>query len=333
MRRRRFLLAAPAIIGGIALPLSAQGQETRPRRPYRVGVLQSGSFAVPFIKANFDALIDGLRTFGHIEGQNVVIERRSAEGDLGRLQDAAAALVALDADVIVAGNTQSVLAAKRATSTIPIVMLGTGDPVGAGIVDGLARPSGNITGLSQQTTDLTAKRLELLTEVKPGLSRVAVLRVPNNASHPPMLREAEIAAKALRIDARVIAVHEPRDLGRVVDEAVAGGAEALLPFQDQVFDVRLPQLAEIVAARRLPSIYSFMFYARVGGLLTYGVDIAAIWRQGAAYVHKILAGAKPAELPIEQPTGFGVAINLKTARALGLELPRSILLRADEVIE
>jgi putative tryptophan/tyrosine transport system substrate-binding protein len=324
MRRRRFLLAAPAIIGGIALPLSAQGQETRPRRPYRVGVLQSGSFAVPFIKANFDALVDGLRAYGDIEGRNVVVERRSADGDSKRLPDAAAALVA--------GNTQSVLAAKRATSTIPIVMLGTGDPVGAGIVDSLARPSGNITGLSQQTTDLTAKRLKLLTEVKPGLSRIAVLRVPNNASHPPMLREAEIAAKALRIDARVIAVHEPQDLRRVVDEAVADGAEALLPFQDQAF-ARLPQLAEIVAARQLPSIYSFMFYARVGGLLTYGVDIAAIWRQGAAYVHKILTGTKLAELPIEQPTGFGLAINLKTARALGLELPQSILLRADEAIE
>jgi putative ABC transport system substrate-binding protein len=278
-------------------------------------------------------LRQGLSELGWIEGQNLAFELRFADGNVDRLRQLADELVRANVDVIVTGSSPAAMAAKNATSTIPIVMVTTGDPVQGGLIASLARPTGNITGVTALGQVLNVKRLELLKEALPGVRRVAVLANPTSPYTEPFLQESEAGARALGIEVSVREAREPGDLGRTFEAIVNERAEALMVQTDPMFISNSRRIVELASTYRLPSIFGERGSVQAGGLMFYGASLPDMYRRAATYVDKILKGAKPADLPVEQPTTFELVINLKTARALGLELPWFLQQRADEVIE
>ena len=279
----------------------------------------------------FEAFREGLRELGYIEGRNILIERRSAEGNPERLQELAAYLVRLRVDVIVTATTAATQAAQRATTTIPIVFALADEPVELGLVANVAKPGGNITGLTGLIAELTAKRLELLKEAVPRVTRVAVLWGPYPFS-AAVLREVESASRTLGLTLHEIEVRKPIELDSAFERMTAWRAEALLVLPHPMFVAQRMHIVELAAKHQLPSTYHLKQFVEVGGLMSYAPDVAQMSRRAAVYVDKILKGAKPGDLPVEQPTKFELVINLKTAKALGLKVPQSLLLRADEVI-
>jgi len=264
----------------------------------------------------------------------MVIEWRYAEGKLDRLRELAAELVRLQVDVLVTAAPSSTRAAMEATATLPIVMAGIGgDPVAAGFVASLAQPSGNVTGLTALVQELSGKQLELLKEIVPRLSHVAVLGTSTLPVYAQVLKELERAARALGVQLQYLDVRGPKDVERVFQAASKGRADAVLVLASPILESHRTQVADLAAQHRLPAIYPFSEFAEAGGLVTYGVSVAELYRRAATYVDKILKGAKPGDLPVEQPTKFELVINLKTAKALGITIPPSLLVFADEVIQ
>jgi putative tryptophan/tyrosine transport system substrate-binding protein len=323
MRRREFI----TLIGTAAgWPLAVSAQQ--PTKIFKIGFIATGG--VPLY---MNAFHDELQALGWIEGKNVIYEARYAENRLDRLPELVTELLRLNIDIIVAGGTPAPLAAKRATATVPIVMAGAADPLGSGLVASLARPGGNVTGLSLMGADLVGKRLELLKEVLPGLSSVAILW---NADHPfstLVFKETERAAQGLRIEVQSLEVRSPNDIDRALITAMRQNASALIAIEDPLTTDYRHQIADFAAENRLPAIYGLRMFVDAGGLLSYGADLADLYRRAARYVDKILKGAKPSDLPVEQPTKFELVVNLKTAKALGLAIPATVLATADEVIE
>jgi putative ABC transport system substrate-binding protein len=326
MKRREFIWA----LGGaaVARPLAARAQQPK---VWRIGVLETISQSMN--AANFEAFRRGLRELGYIEGQNLIIDYRSADGRAERFPGLAADFVRLQVDVIVTRGTPAGLAAKNATTTIPIVMAAMSDPVGVGAVDGLARPGGNITGLAAFSSELEPKRVELLKEMVPGLTRVAVLF---NMSNPVFLSRWEMmktATQSLHIKAQLLDVRRPEDLGSAFEAAARQRADALVCGTDAFIQANRHLIVELAAKSRLPSIYGYADFADTGGLMSYSVNYPDLYFRAAGLVAKILNGTRPGDLPVEQPTKFKLVINLKTAKALGLDVPDRLLTLADEVIE
>ena len=274
-----------------------------------------------------------MRELGYIEGKNIAIETRYTQGVEGDvLTGLATGMVGLKVDVIVTAGTPAARAAKKATTTIPIVMATSGDPRGTGLVSSLARPEGNLTGLSLMTPDVAGKRLQLLKEAFPKISRVAVLWDAANASHVLQFREVELAARSLGVRLQSVTLKGPKAFDDAFNEMVKGRAEALMVFMNALTWEERRLIADLAARRRLPAIYEQREPVEAGGLMGYGVFVPDMFRRAATYVDKILRGAKPGDLPVEQPTKFELLINLRTAKALGLTIPQSLLIRADEVI-
>jgi putative ABC transport system substrate-binding protein len=328
MERRTFLAM---LTGGIvAAPLAAEAQQAA--KVARIGFLTLNLGANPHLP---EAFRQGLRDLGYLEGRNVVIEFRDAEGKLERLPALAAELVAFKVDVIVAGPTLAALTAKQATRTIPIVFVAA-DPVGRGLVTSLARPGGNVTGLSILVAELVGKCLEQLTQAVPGINRVAVLWQPGAAgerTEKDLLKGAEVAARALGVRPHFVEARGPEDFDRAFSDMTRARAGALTVLPSVMFFSERRRLVDLAAKNRLPAVYPWREFVDAGGLMAYGANIADNYRRAATYVDKILKGAKPGDLPVEQPTKFELVINLKTAKALGLTIPPSLLARADEVIQ
>ena len=326
---RRVFLATMS--SGLLAPFAAQAQQAA--KIARIGYLSPNLAASPH---NHEAFRRGLRDLGYVEGRNVVIEYRDAEAKLERLPALAAELVALKVDVIVAPNTPAALSAKRATKTIPIVFAVAGDPVGSGLVTSLARPGGNVTGLSNLALDLVGKCLELLTQAVPGVSRIAVLWHPGvfpERTERDMVKAAEVAARALAVRPQFVEARGPAEFDRAFSDMTGARAGALTVFPSNMFITERRRLADLAAKKRLPAVYPWRDFVDAGGLMAYGPNYDDLFRRAATYVDKILKGAKPADLPVEQATKFELVINLKTAKALGLTLPQSLLGRADEVMQ
>jgi putative ABC transport system substrate-binding protein len=311
----------------LAVPLAATAQPSG--QVYRIGFLSTDPPPAPW----WDALLDGLRERGYSEGRNLVFERRFSEGHAERFPELAAELVRLRVDCIIVPTTPAALAAKHATQTIPIVMTTANDPVGAELVASLARPGGNITGLSTLAPELSGKRLELLKEVVPGLTRVAVLWNAANPAHAATWEETQAAARALGLLLHAQDVRGPQDLEGAFARTVQARPEALLVLPDLLINMYRPQIVQFVTQQHLPSVFSTKEWVVIGGLMSYGPSIPDLFRRAATYVDKILKGAKPADLPVEQPTKFELVLNLKTAQALGLTIPPIVLFQADEVIK
>ena len=328
MDRRTFL---GTLAGGLlAAPLAAEAQPAQ--KAPRIGILLLlGAPGQP--NPLLDAFRGGLRDAGYVEGQNLVIEYRWAEGQAQRLPDLAAELVRLKVAVILTAGTPATLAAKAATGTIPIVMTNVGDPIGSGIVASLARPGANVTGLSLLDTDLDGKRIELLTEAVPNMTRLAILWSANDPGMTLAFSRVEMAAKTLGFALQNLAVREPAEFPRAFELAATGRAQALFVTAQPFTNRHRAEILSLVAKQRLPAMYTLRGFVEAGGLMAYGPSLADQYRRAAIYVDKILKGAKPADLPVEQPTKFDLLINLKTAKALGLTLPPSLLQRADQVIE
>jgi len=307
-----------------ALSFSAQGQQ--PKKAPRIGSPSSSKEVV-------EPLEQGLRDLGYIEGQNITIEHRYAEGMAERLPDLAAELVQLKVDVIVVGGSPSTQAATNATKTIPIVMTNANDPVGIRLVASLAHPGGNVTGLSNVGSDLGGKQLELLKEASPKISRVAVLSDSANPGNALWLGEMKVAAETLRITLQPVDVHRPDDFERAFSAIKKEHANALSALRNNVNNNYRARIVDFAAKSRQPAMYPDREYVEVGGLMSYGPNFADLFRRAATYVDKILKGAKPANLPVEQPTKFELAINLKTAKQIGLNIPPNVLARANRVIK
>jgi putative ABC transport system substrate-binding protein len=325
MRRREFLSA----LGGVAAawPLAARAQQ--PTKTYRIGMLETIS---PALNApQLDAFRNGLRELGYVEGQQYVIEYRSTDGRAERFPELAIELVRLGVDLIVARGTPASIAAKNATSTIPVIMASVGDPLL--IVESLARPGRNVTGLSAFVNEMTSKRLDLIKELVPAMSRIALLHNMSNPVAPPQWEETRTAARSLGIQAELLDVRSREDLSRAFETAVRRRADALLVAVDGLFQANTQMIVELAARNKVPAIYVGREFIEVGGLMTYGVSFPHLYLRAAAYADKIFKGAKPADLPVEQPTKFELIINLKTAKALGLTIPPKLLFTADEVIE
>jgi putative tryptophan/tyrosine transport system substrate-binding protein len=312
----------------LALCLSAQAQQ--PQKVPRIGYLSSVSPSV--ISDRTEAFRQGLRELGHVEGKNIVIEWRYAEGKPDRVSEVAAELVRLKVDLIVTTGPPVTRSAKEATSTIPIVMAQDPDPVGNGFVASLARPGGNITGLSTLAPEISGKQLELLKEIVPKLSRVAVLGTSTRPGNAQSLRELELAAGTFGVRLQYLDVLSSKDIETAFRAASKGRAEAVLVLGGPVLNSHRTQIADLAAKNRLPAIYERREYVEAGGLMVYGASITEMFRRAATYVDKVLKGAKPADLPVEQPTKFELVINLKTAKQIGLTIPPNVLVRADKVI-
>jgi putative tryptophan/tyrosine transport system substrate-binding protein len=329
MKRRDFIaLLGSATAASAAWPL-AVGAQTPPKIP-RVGFIAGANPAAA--EHTFGAFQQRLRELGYVEGQSIALEVRWAEGRMERIPELVAELVGLKMDVLMAAISPAALAAKKATQTIPIVMV-AGDPVGLGLVASLARPGGNVTGLSYFNEAIIAKRLEFLKELVPGLVRVAVLRNPIVEVHPIFWQETEVAARKLGVALQPLDVRGPEDFEAAFAAATRGNAQALVAFDDSLTVTYRPQIAALAASSRLPAMYGFREFPDDGGLMSYGTSFVDLFRRAATYVDKILKGAKPADLPVEQPTKFEFVINRKTANALGLTVPPTLLAQADEVIE
>jgi putative ABC transport system substrate-binding protein len=327
--RRRLIIALSA--GALAAPFASLAQQ--PGKVWRVGILATRNRPTSADSDIFGQFVRGMRELGYIEGKNLQIDFRWAEGKYERLPALAAELVQLKVDVIVAAGAQDIDAARKATSTIPIVMATSPDPVVSGFVQTLARPGGNITGLTNITVDISPKLFEMLHSMAPKLSRVAVLINPVNSSHAGVLTGVEAAAhktsvKVLRVDAGTAT-----EIEQAFSAMVNAQAGAVLVPRDGFYIQQVGQIAKLAAKYRLPSISGLRQYAEAGGLMSYGQSADESFRRAATYVDKIFKGAKPGELPIEQPTTFQLVINGKTAKALGLTIPQSLLISANKVIE
>ena len=296
----------------------------------RIGYLAATSLSTN--PARIEAFRQGLRELGYVEGKKIVIEWRFAEGKADRLAGFAAELVRLKVDVIVAGGSTATRAAKEATSTIPIVMAQDNDPVGNGFVTSLARPGGNVTGLAALRSELSGKRLELLKEIVPKLSRVAVLGSSTNPGNAQSLKEVELAARVIGVQLQYVDVRGPKDIETAFKEASKGRADAVLVLAGPVFNSPRSQVVDLAVKSRLPAIYDRRDFGEVGGLMSYGTSVVDLDHRAATYVDKILKGAKPGDLPVEQPTKFELIINLKAAKQIGLTIPPNVLVRADRVI-
>ena len=312
--------------------LTAQLAEAQqPARGHRIGVLLAGSRSSS--ASCTDPFREGLRELGYIEGQHVAIEYRYAEGKRDRLPDLAAELVRLKVDVIVGGGGSQVRAARNATEKIPIVMAYATDPVARGYVASLARSGGNITGLTALTPDLGGKRLELLREILPKLTRVAVVGIQYVQGQDPEMSAMEVAARTLGLQLQPVELRGPEDLEKTFLAITRGRADALIGLQDLTVQSHRGQIADLAVKSRLPTVAVEREHVKDGWLMSYGPDYSRLCRRAATYVDKILKGAKPADLPVEQPTVIEMVINLKTAKALGLTIPQSVLFRADQVIK
>ena len=323
--RRTFVCS---VAGGLLVtPLAARAQQAG--KVYRIGILE----AIPASQnaANLDALRKGLREMGYVEGRNLIIEYRSADGRAERFPDLTSELMRLKVDLIVTRGTPAARAAKNATETIPIVMATMGDP--RAIVASFARPGGNITGVTTFSTELTAKRIELLKELVPNFSRVALLHNMGNPAAPPEWEETKTAARSLGLQAELLDVRSQGDLGRAFELAVRQRVDALVIGADGLTQMHQQTIVDLVARNRLPAAYPAREFVEAGGLIAYAVNYPDLYFRFASFVDKIFKGAKPGELPVEQPTKFELVINLKTAKALGLTIPPSLLHRADQVIE
>jgi putative tryptophan/tyrosine transport system substrate-binding protein len=327
MDKRVISLALGAMLLALCIPAHAQ----QPAKVPRIGVLwlYSPTIASPFA----EAFRQGLRGLGYVEGQNIALEERWAEGRFDRLPSLAAELVRLNVDIIVTTSTPGAQAGQQATKSIPIVLTLVSDPVESGLVGSLARPGGNVTGLSLMHPDLTGKRLELLKEVIPKLSRVAVLSNSANPIIPPLLRETEAAARALGIQLQVVEVRGPTEFDGAFSAMTRDRAGALVVLPDGIFQNERRRIAALAVKSRLPAMYAWREAVEDGGLMSYGASVPDIFRRAATYVDKILKGAKPAELPVEQPIKFEFVINLKAAKQIGLTIPPNVLARADKVIK
>jgi putative ABC transport system substrate-binding protein len=308
--------------------ISAEAQQ--PKKIPRIGHLYTVSSSS--VAARAEAFRQGLRDLGYVEGKNIIIDFRFAEGKLDRAPSLAAELVRLKVDVIVTSGPASTRAAKEATATIPIVMARDLDPVGNGFVASLARPAGNITGLSMQAPEITGKHIELLKETIPGLARVAVLGTSTTQGNAQTMREIEIAATAYRVKLQFLDVLALNDLGPAFQAAGNKAADAVLVLGSFVYASHRKQVTDMALKNRLPTIYRNAEYVEDGGLMSYGVNLLDLDRRAATYVDKILKGRKPADLPVEQPTKFEFVVNLKTAKQIGLTIPPNVLARADKVI-
>jgi putative tryptophan/tyrosine transport system substrate-binding protein len=329
--RREFI---GTLAGGLlAVPLAADAQA--PANVPRIGYMVLFPLESPEARVNVEAFRQGLRERGYAEGQNIVIEYRSAEGKIDRLSGLAIELVRLQVDLIVAGNTPFARAAQQATTTIPIVAGVMGDPVGDGLVTSLSRPGGNITGLTFLGPELVPKRLGLLKEALPKVSRVAALWHPGAFSERTsrdMVKETEAAGRTLGVQLQLVGVRGPDEFDRTFSAMTRERAEALIVFPSAMLFNERKRIVSLATKQRLPSMFAAREFVELGGLMSYGASITDLIRRSATYVDKILKGAKPADLPVEQPTKFELVINLKTAKTLGLTIPPSLLQRADEVI-
>ena len=321
VQRRKLLISGGLLL---ASPFAAAQPA---RKMHRVGLLYNNSG--PYI----EIVTRGLRELGYIEGQNTLIERRTANGLSDQLPSLAAELVRLGVDVIVTPDPPSTYAAKGATKTIPIVMRSSNDPVESGLVTSLAHPGGNITGVYSQYEELTPKRLELLKEALPGLMRVAILWNGASPGEIAVFKSAQAAARAMGLQIVSLEVHRREDLDGAFSAAAAARVGALMTLRNPLFVRLRTQLVGLANRRRIPAIYDEREFVEAGGLMAYGANLADLYRRTAIYVDKILKGAKPADLPVEQPTKFELVVNLKTAKAMGITIRQSVLLRADEVIE
>ena len=325
--RRRLIIVVFASLLGV--PLASLGQQ--PAKVARIGFLEASTPSA--IAARVEAFRQGLRDLGYVEGKNVVIEYRYAEGNFDRLPALAAELVRLNVNVIVTGGPTAIPAAKAATTAIPIVMAFDTDPVGSGFAASLAKPGGNITGLSTLAPELSAKQIELLKEIVPKLARVAVLGTASRPGSAHALREVENAAKALKVQVQFQDVVDPKGIDAAFLAARKGSADAVLVLGSPLFNANRMELTELASKSRYPVIYDRAEFVEAGGLMTYSVSLADLARRAATYVDKILKGAKPGDLPIEQPTKFDLVVNMKTAKALGIKIPNSVLAQATKVID
>jgi putative ABC transport system substrate-binding protein len=326
VKRREFI----TLLGGaaVAWPLSARAQTTA--LPRRIGVLLVGLSPESKEAKHFRL---GLRDAGYSEGRNVVIEWRSANGDYHRVPELVADLVQSKVDVIVQDSTVGTEITKRATSTIPIVMALVLDPVGSGLVKSLAYPGGNVTGLSMMTSELNSKRLQLLNEVIPQFTRAAVLWNPDHPSHAKVVEDLKVIAPSLSIELTFVGVRAPEQFGPAFSDISRAKAQALYVVEDPIFFAHRMILLELASTAQLPTIHDLRRFPEEGALMSYGPDLHDLFRRAAIYVDRILKGAKPADLPVEQPTKFELVINLKTANTLGLDIPPNLLAITDEVIE
>jgi len=328
MDRRTFIGGVAGCL--LAAPLAVDAQQRE--KATRIGLLLGGSPTPPALE-RVEAFKHRLNEFGYLEGKNLAIEYRWAEGKPERFPGFAAELVHLRVDVIVAATTPAAQAAKDATATLPIVMVVIADPVGSGLVPSLARPGGNITGLSFLAVDLGPKQLQLLKEVVPEVSRVAVLWLPTNPGHALILRELEAAASTLRVTLQRVAVGGPDGFEGAFAAMSKERVGGVIVLPEPLFSRERDRLADLAARHRLPAVYGVVDHVAAGGLMAYAVDDRDNWYRAAAYVDKILKGTKPGDLSVEQPTKFKLVINLKIAKTLGITIPQSVLLRADEVIQ
>jgi len=329
-KRRELVIALGA--SAIMAPLRSFAQQQA--KIWRVGFLSQRHVDLADTDYYFGPFTRGMRELGYVEGKNLVIEWRSAEGKGERLPGLAIELANLKVDIIVGAGAPAVTATQKSGTTIPIVMVGVGDPVGIGLVKSLAHPGGNITGLSNITIDLGPKRLEMLLGVVPRLSRAAVLMNPDSAtSHGKALEIIKAAAEKPRVTILPAEARTPQELETAFSMMIREKADALILLLDPFFQQQKNQIVQLAAKHRLPTAAAYGDYVEAGGLMSYGPRLADPFRRAAGYVDKILKGARPGDLPVEQPTKFELVINLKTAKALGLAIPQSLLLRADEVIQ
>jgi putative tryptophan/tyrosine transport system substrate-binding protein len=327
MRRREFITLMG--VAAAAWPIAARAQQAG--KVYRIGILET----IPASQntANLDALRKGLRALGYIEGQNLSIDYSSADGTAERFPELAGELLRLNVDLIITRGTPAAQAAKNVTTTIPVVMAAIGEPLGTGIVAGLARPSGNVTGLSSFTTELAGKRVELVKEMLPSVSRVGLLQNMGNPVVPPQWDETSATARTLGLTAELLDVRNEQDIRAAFEAAIRSRIGALLVGIDGFIQSNSRIIVGLAARHRVPAVYPSKEFADAGGLMTYGISYPDLYFRAARFVDRIFKGAKPGDLPIQTPTKFELVINLRTARSLGLTVPPTLLARADEVIE
>jgi len=323
--RRAFLTGAVSLL---AIPLAAKAQQVG--KVPRIGVVAPGGLHDPDI----EAFRRGLRELGYVEGQNLLVEYRAADGKRERFEDLFGEVLRLKVDVIITGSLSAALAAKKATSTTPVVVAASGDPVGAGVIASLARPGANITGLSLVSGEtLGEKWVELLKEIVPKLSRVTVLRGASGPGSDVELTAVRNAGRALGVQVHSLDWHSPSELEGLFAVMIAEHADALIVTDDPLDFTHRAKIIDLAKRHHLPAMYGFKEFAESGGLMAYDASLTDLWRRAATYVDRILRGAKPADLPVEQPTKFELVVNLKTAKALGLTIPPAVLARADEIIQ
>ena len=327
MKRREFFALAGSAMA--AWPLAARAQQ--PAKIHRIGILETVSSSLN--AKNLDALRRGLRELGYVESRNYILEYRSADGDAERFPALAGELVRLHVDLIVTRGTPAAQAAKNATETIPVVMAAIGEPLGIGVVASLARPGGNVTGFSAFVTELAGKRVELAKELRPGSSTVGLLNNMGNPVVPPQWEATKKAAEVLGVEAVLLDIRSRDDIPRAFETASAQHVDILLVGIEVLIQENRQLITDLAAKHRLPAIYASKEFVDVGGLMTYGVSYPDLYFRSAMLIDKIFRGAKPGDLPVEQPTKLELIVNLKTAKALGVDVPPTLLARADEVIE